>query len=691
MDGWLEDGRAVFHGWMAKKHERGDRYWQRYFVAWHTQQAGKDAYLLGWYHCEPTDLARPGPPRRWILLSGASVMQRTHPPDASFDGPTHLIEVQETSQAVRFKDDDESTLQTSTPVILLGSNSAAAAASWVRELLAVSRTPSSSSSGASWLPWSARQGGMLSEGTVNNVARAAVRAGGYVAETGRCAGAVVEERLASAGSWVGTKAAPMLTSDEAAAERFFERCGRGLGGVMNLSCQVPGVVLGILGRSAGGARRPHFQATCEARERESMNSAEIHQEESGRLVGRLLTCDGCCGAPVADEGCRLCGLRLCAPCFAMHTTVPEVHPSEELRPWRCSSHEEQNTVEEVLQGQLREDHGRREKQIKEIRASLDAAAWSSLTFSRTLPSSWKTYHSCPDEGCPDWQAVPVRSETTLRGLQACLATNPDVLRVRGRDDPIAKDYGRFKLAAAWRVEHHRLWSQYQAAAQGVSAETQPPPKGVGRGPALSMRNESYKGAGRELHKFELCDWSVAIGCSLKDSINEKLLCHGVSPANVTKVLQGFSERFCSRTSKFGQGCYLAEDCGKADQYTSGPDGRSLDRRYGDHPELHNLLYGNALDGANRNPHPGDVHYVFFCRAVLGHAARTEDGRFELSSGKPLFAESSDLRELATVEGSSLPYHSLLVETGGILKRYREVVIFHGERIYPEFLVAYQRI
>jgi len=65
--------------------------------------------------------------------------------------------------------------------------------------------------------------------------------------------------------------------------------------------------------------------------------------------------------------------------------------------------------------------------------------------------------------------------------------------------------------------------------------------------------------------------------------------------------------------------------------------------FGDHVDLHRLLFG--MNTPNLNPHPGVLHYVFFCRAVLGHAARTEDGRTELSTGKNLFAEASGQREL----------------------------------------------
>merc|ERR1712048_560557 len=100
----------------------------------------------------------------------------------------------------------------------------------------------------------------------------------------------------------------------------------------------------------------------------------------------------------------------------------------------------------------------------------------------------------------------------------------------------------------------------------------------------------------------LCDWSVSAGCPLNDDVNEKLLAHGTKPEQIIPVLQtGMNERFCGGT--FGSGCYLAEDCGKCDQYTT------VDSRVGVHPELHDLLYEQ-----HRDPHPGDVYYIFLARA-----------------------------------------------------------------------------
>ena len=40
-----------------------------------------------------------------------------------------------------------------------------------------------------------------------------------------------------------------------------------------------------------------------------------------------------------------------------------------------------------------------------------------------------------------------------------------------------------------------------------------------------------------------------------------------------------------------------------------------------------------------------------------------------------------------VRTTNINYHSLVVETGGGVKRHREFVIFHREYVYPEFVVV----
>jgi hypothetical protein len=49
------------------------------------------------------------------------------------------------------------------------------------------------------------------------------------------------------------------------------------------------------------------------------------------------------------------------------------------------------------------------------------------------------------------------------------------------------------------------------------------------------------------------------------------------------------------------------------------------------------------------------------------------------------------RELVPIPGfPRLRYHSLLAETGESIKRFREFVVFHGNYVYPEYVVAYKR-
>ena len=50
------------------------------------------------------------------------------------------------------------------------------------------------------------------------------------------------------------------------------------------------------------------------------------------------------------------------------------------------------------------------------------------------------------------------------------------------------------------------------------------------------------------------------------------------------------------------------------------------------------------------------------------------------------------RELAAIPGVAPPtsYHSLVAELGKDIVRYREFVLFHGDYVCPEYLIAYHR-
>ena len=108
--------------------------------------------------------------------------------------------------------------------------------------------------------------------------------------------------------------------------------------------------------------------------------------------------------------------------------------------------------------------------------------------------------------------------------------------------------------------------------------------------------------------------------------------------------------------------------------------------------LHAALYG----GTREQSHPGNVYYLLICRVALGHYVRTADKapacRSLDGSGGPVFAKENP-RELSNVAGVSPPvhYHALLGEKGPGHMRHREVVVFHGEYLYPEYLLGVQRM
>ena len=115
--------------------------------------------------------------------------------------------------------------------------------------------------------------------------------------------------------------------------------------------------------------------------------------------------------------------------------------------------------------------------------------------------------------------------------------------------------------------------------------------------------------------------------------------------------------------------------------------RSCDAVWQGSSELHRRLYGDS------NRHQGSVFYVLVCRALLGYPARTQQYKSNathMDTGKPLFPVG--FRELATIPNVTPPthYHSLIVELGHTIVRYREFILFHGEYVCPEYLLAYHR-
>jgi len=231
-----------------------------------------------------------------------------------------------------------------------------------------------------------------------------------------------------------------------------------------------------------------------------------------------------------------------------------------------------------------------------------------------------------------------------------------------------------RLVSAWSIENPFLWSKYQAERRIVSEQLA----------RLHAGNRTVDPVSTNLFgPTDISSLNIT-NPELRAALNESLLSHGVKPDSLLDVIgNGLSDKFCS--GLFGHGIYLADSISKNDQYAIQDEKYNGQSRLRD---LHARLYNNS------NKHPGKVYYVLVCRAILGCAVRTQDNQTIMGSpGSHVYAVPD--RELAHVDGnyadSRIHHHSLVGETGVRTQRHREFIQFHKERVYPWYLLAYQRV
>jgi len=252
-------------------------------------------------------------------------------------------------------------------------------------------------------------------------------------------------------------------------------------------------------------------------------------------------------------------------------------------------------------------------------------------------------------------------------------------------------YSRLRLMRAWRLENPERMFSYLLQRRQVARELcRIPAKAEDVARSLELRTAA---AGR------------ALPGSLDASVNENFLFHGLSPSVALSILVGgLNERFAGSGAGayFGDGVYLAEDAGKADQYVTADETTEYDANSGLHARLYRDPSSVRGQMENSSAHPGEpVFYMLICRAVMGCPLRINDRRFPDDPNHKEYPQSLDFpgvpafpitsREIASIPGTDPPvlHHSVLVERGLAVKHFRECVITHGTRIYPEYLVAYK--
>ena len=244
-----------------------------------------------------------------------------------------------------------------------------------------------------------------------------------------------------------------------------------------------------------------------------------------------------------------------------------------------------------------------------------------------IPEYWenagKSLNGALDRSSPDYfddiYPVPLQNREVLQRFLNETSTNEEI---------------HFQLVRAVRVEHSRLWSEYQSLAQEIGRQKLSF-KGHG-GPTTNQALESVESWG---------GWYGGFVHALDEDICEAYLFHGTEPHSALKIVEGgFHVKNASRAGKrFGIGGYFSEDPAVADKYAGEGEG----------------LYKGC-------------HAMLLCRVILGAQYCTKMFR----------------KEDSAAEAARNGCHSILAEPHGTL--HREFVVLDGSQIYPEYALVYER-
>ena len=292
-----------------------------------------------------------------------------------------------------------------------------------------------------------------------------------------------------------------------------------------------------------------------------------------------------------------------------------------------------------------------------------------------LPSYWEQAMALSsDRGYALHEVNAGNDGKTYELLQRFLSTTkPHELGV-GRDVKWAGKYTKLELQRAWRIEHPRLYERFRTGRSKVGNDVE-----------RVERCNTYKAPSTNI---ELAALAQDMPGSVDAQSHEHYLLHGTKPEVLPDLLNdGLNERFSG--GLFGNGTYLAEDAAKIDQYVFPDPDPELNK---DFSVLHKLLYpaGGAHPGTTSDP----VFYCLVCRVALGLPVRTQDAKQNMDNNSRSVWAVED-RELANIDtgGAVDPpvrHHSLLAEMGDKIMRFREIIVTHGEYIYPEYVLAYKR-
>ena len=207
----------------------------------------------------------------------------------------------------------------------------------------------------------------------------------------------------------------------------------------------------------------------------------------------------------------------------------------------------------------------------------------------------------------------------------------------------------------WKIENNMVWNKFSNAHQDVMSEiTQLKARGHHVPPVETTIDQNV---GKLV--------SSRSGDVLSDDVNEKYLLHGTKFRFIRDMMnKGFNERMCGK-GLFGAGNYFGDTPEKTDQYSTSHNLASVEDE-----ELLNMLFPANV---KREDH---LHYNFLCRVILGVPQESRD-------------QCTERRECDVFQ-DRVKYHSFHGVPGPGHDRHHEYIQYHGDRIYPAYLIAYRR-
>jgi len=209
-----------------------------------------------------------------------------------------------------------------------------------------------------------------------------------------------------------------------------------------------------------------------------------------------------------------------------------------------------------------------------------------------------------------------------------------------------------KVKHIWRIENRFLWLKYSMEAEEVKEDFK--------------KLNAARITTAEVRTMIEANVGPLGNDVLDDDINEKWLLHGTKFEFVRSIMEkGLNERYANLHGYFGAGNYFGDTPEKTDQYTPPHELSQVEDQ---------ILLDTLFPGGRQSS--DYLHYALLCRVILG-------------APQEQHVACQAARECDVLH-DTIKYHSIHAIPGHAVKRHHEYVQFHGERIYPAYLIAYER-